>query len=233
MSSKKNPQLLFCLLLVLLLFILLFIITYCLLLYLLYYIIINSYNNTNAKLLACKTCLPHLEQYAEAACVSHSRKDIISVIIRHRTTLRSSSTIYNWYQQGVRWCRRCQDQVRTFSTTQKGRDQQQLTLFFMHILLLAKEEHHSSLSESYNEITNQPIKTMATRLQKCGISTTFRTNSIQYHNSFLPRTIHDLKKGQSGQTVSYSANTGLTLLLTPYRQAIQNLYRRIQTRLNK
>ena len=52
--------------------------------------------------------------------------------------------------------------------------------------------------------------TMATRPQKCGISTTFRTNSIRYHNSFLPRTIHDLKNGESEKTtVSYSVNTGL------------------------
>ena len=74
--------------------------------------------------------------------------------------------------------------------------------------ILAKEEHHS-LSESYNEIMKQPATTMTMRSQTRGIPATFRTSSTQYHNSFLPRTICVLK-GQSEQTVSYSANTGLT-----------------------
>ena len=73
----------------------------------------------------------------------------------------------------------------------------------MHIL--AKEQHHSSLSELYNVMMNQPTMSMTTRLQTHGIPATFRTT-----NSLLPRTIHDLK-GQSKQMVSYSANIGLTL----------------------
>ena len=60
--------------------------------------------------------------------------------------------------------------------------------------ILAKEEHHFSLSESYIEIM---------------ISATFRTSNTQFHNSCLSPTMSDLK-GQSEQTVSYSANTGLT-----------------------
>ena len=79
----------------------------------------------------------------------------------------------------------------------------------MRILLAKEEEHHSSLSESYNEIMEQPATTMTTRSQTRGIPATFQTNNTQYHNSFLSRTIRDLKD-QSEQTTSYSAYTGLT-----------------------
>ena len=51
---------------------------------------------------------------------------------------------------------------------------------------------------------------MATRSQTREIQATLQTNNTQYLNSFLPKTIRDLIKGQSEQTVSYSANTGLT-----------------------
>ena len=77
----------------------------------------------------------------------------------------------------------------------------------MHIL--AKIEHNSSLSESYIEMMNQPTITMKTKSQACGIPATFWTNNTQYNNSFLPRTIRDFESW-SEQTVSYSANTGLT-----------------------
>ena len=77
--------------------------------------------------------------------------------------------------------------------------------------IFVKEEHHSSLFESYNEMMKQPATTtMTTRSQTRAIPATFRTNNTQHHNSFLPKTIRDLIKGQSEQTVSYSANTGLT-----------------------
>ena len=72
----------------------------------------------------------------------------------------------------------------------KRRRDQRLKLLMR---ILAKEEHHSSLSESYNEIMNQPATTMTMRSQTRGIPATFRTNNTQYHNSFLPRTIRDLK----------------------------------------
>ena len=85
-------------------------------------------------------------------------------------------------------------------TLHKKRKNQRLRLLMR---ILAKEEHHSSLSESYNEIMNQPATTMTTRSQTRGIPAIFQTNSAQYHNSFLTQTIRDLK-GQSEQTVSYS-----------------------------
>ena len=117
-----------------------------------------------------------------------------------------------------------QDQAVRFIAGIKGRDgvedaKTRLGLIPLHtrkrdqrlrllMRFLAKEEHHSSLSESYNEIMKQPATTIITRSQTRGIPATFRTNNTQYHNSFLPRTIRNLK-GQSEQTTSYSANTGL------------------------
>ena len=155
----------------------------------------------NAKLLAYKTlCLPHLE-YAAAAWDPSSKKDISDI-------------------------EQLQDQAVLFTAGIKGRDgvenaNTRLGLIPLHkrrdlrlrllMQILAKEEHHSSLSESYNhnEIMKQPATTMTTRSQTRGIPATFQTNNTQYHNSFLPRTIRDLKS-QSEQPISYSANTGLT-----------------------
>ena len=82
-----------------------------------------------------------------------------------------------------------------------------LGLVPLHIL--AKEERHSARSESYDEIRNQPTTTMTARSQTSGIPATFRVNNTQFHSSFLPLIIRDLN-GPSRQTVSYSANTGLT-----------------------
>ena len=69
----------------------------------------------------------------------------------------------------------------------------------MHIL--AKDEHHSSLSELYNEIMNQPTNLV-----------TFRTNNTQFHNSFLPLTNLDLK-GRSNK------------LSSTVRDGLANVYR--------
>ena len=142
--------------------------------------------------------ITHLE-YAAAAWDPDSKKDI--------------SDIEQLQDQAVRFIAGIKGRVNVEDAkTRLGliplhkRRNQRLRLLMR---ILAKEEHHSSLSESYNEIMKQPVKTMTTRSQTSEIPATFRTNNTQYHNSFLPRTIHDLK-GQSGQTISYSANTGLT-----------------------
>ena len=74
------------------------------------------------------------------------------------------------------------------SLNKRRRDQR--LRFLMRIL--AKEEHPSPLSESYNEIMNQHTMTMTTKSQASGIPASFRTNNTQYHNNFLPQTIHAL-----------------------------------------
>ena len=49
----------------------------------------------------------------------------------------------------------------------------------MHIL--AKEEHHSSLSESYNEIMNHPATTMTTRSQLPSELIALSTTTVFFH----------------------------------------------------
>ena len=50
----------------------------------------------------------------------------------------------------------------------------------------AKEEHHSSLSESYNEIMNQPATTMTMRSQTRGIPSELTTLSTTTVFSYEP-----------------------------------------------
>ena len=87
------------------------------------------------------------------------------------------------------------------------------TIFQLSLLMriLAKENQHSNLSKSYNEIMNQPTTTMTMRSQTRGVSSAIlRTNNTQFHNSFLPQTIRDIE----GQNVSY---------IHIDRQGLQNL----------
>ena len=115
-----------------------------------------------------------------------------------------------------------QDQAVRFMASIKGRDGVKNSKTSLGLLLhkrkrdqwlrllmriFAKEEHHSSLFESYNEIMYQPATVMTARSQTREIPAAFQANSTVYHNSFLPPAIRDLK-GQSEQTVSYSAILG-------------------------
>ena len=68
----------------------------------------------------------------------------------------------------------------------KRRRSQRLSLL---MFILAWEEHHFSLSQSYNEIMSHPMRTMTTSSQMRGISATFWTNNTQFHNSCLPHII--------------------------------------------
>ena len=61
--------------------------------------------------------------------------------------------------------------------------------------ILAKEEHHSSLAKSYEHLMEQPTTSVTTRSQSHGMPATFRTNTSLFHDSFLPRTICDMKIG--------------------------------------
>ena len=88
----------------------------------------------------------------------------------------------------------------------KRRRGQQLKLLMR---ILAKEEHHSSLSESYNEIMSLPAMTMKTR------SITDMWDPSYQHSvpqQFSPRTIREIKGQNEQTTVSYSSanTTGLT-----------------------
>ena len=145
-------------------------------------------------------CLPNLE-YAVAARDPSSIKDIPDIEQPQDQAVRFIAGIKR--RGGVEDAR---TRLGLIPLHNKRRRDQRLRLL---IRILAKEEHHSSLSESYNEIMNQPTTTMTMKSQTCGIPATFRTSRTQYYNSLLPRTIRDLK-GQSEPTVSCSTNPGLT-----------------------
>ena len=61
--------------------------------------------------------------------------------------------------------------------------------------ILSKEDVHPVLLESYNEIINQNQTSAQTRAQTHEKPQSITTNTNSFHNSFLPRTIRDLKIG--------------------------------------
>jgi len=66
--------------------------------------------------------------------------------------------------------------------------------------ILQKEEYHPALSAAYDEliIINTPESFIQTRAQTLGQPRSVSTNC--YYNSFLPRTIRDLKGNNPCQT---------------------------------
>ena len=62
--------------------------------------------------------------------------------------------------------------------------------------ILSKEECHQALSSSYTELTrDKSTATVTTRAASNGIPTAISAMCTAYHNSFLPRTIRDLRIG--------------------------------------
>ena len=61
--------------------------------------------------------------------------------------------------------------------------------------ILSKEDVHPVLIESYNDIINQNQTSAQTRAQTHEKPQSITTNTNSFHNSFLPRTIRDLKIG--------------------------------------
>ena len=60
--------------------------------------------------------------------------------------------------------------------------------------ILSAEESHKTLSSAYDEITNcRRNTTMTTRAAEKGQPTSIYASTTAYHNSFLPRSIRDLK----------------------------------------
>jgi len=78
--------------------------------------------------------------------------------------------------------------------------------------ILAKEEQHLALSSAYDELLNKPTNsTIQTRSQARGQPRSVGANSTKYLNSFLPRTIRDLKIGHN-QSNNSEVNTAQTVL---------------------
>ena len=130
---------------------------------------------TNAKLLAYKTlCLPNLE-YAAASWDPSIKKDISDIKQLQDQEVRFIADIKG--RDGVEDAK---TRLGLIPLPKSRRDQ--WLRFLMHIL--AKEEHDSSLSESYNEIMKQSATTMTTRAQTRGIPselTTLSTTTVFSH----------------------------------------------------
>ena len=58
---------------------------------------------------------------------------------------------------------------------------------------LSREEVHPALTKSYDKIRSLPDNFIKTKAQSMGQPTSIQTNSRLYLNSFLPRTIIELK----------------------------------------
>ena len=59
--------------------------------------------------------------------------------------------------------------------------------------ILSDEEKHEALSSAYDEIINDRNNTSMTRAAARGEPTSIYTSTQLYHNSFLPRTVRDLR----------------------------------------
>lgn len=138
----------------------------------------------HARLIAYKTlCLPHLE-YACAVWDPVCKKDI--------------ATLENVQTDAVRFIANIKGREDVSPTMEKlgltplasRRRNKRLCLL---IQILSKEEHHPALSKSYDHIVNKTSSTVLTRSQAQGVPRSVTTNYSNYHNSFLPRTIRDMK----------------------------------------
>ena len=59
--------------------------------------------------------------------------------------------------------------------------------------ILQTEDTHSALSSAYDDLVDDHIVTMTTRSAARGELTSISTNSKCYHQSFLPRTIREMR----------------------------------------
>ena len=140
-----------------------------------------------ARLIAYKAlCLPHLE-YASAAWDPASKRDITDIEKVQIDAVRFISNIKGrGDDEGIM-------EKLGLQPLEQRRKNRRIGLL---LKILAKEEQHPALSTAYDDILNQPSN-MRTRSQTMGVPRSVGTNSNRYHNSFLPRTIRDLKIGPS------------------------------------
>ena len=62
--------------------------------------------------------------------------------------------------------------------------------------ILSDEGRHSALASAYEELVKtQPQRGVTTRASARGEPSSFHSSSTVHHNSFLPKTIRDLKLG--------------------------------------
>ena len=140
-----------------------------------------------ARLIAYKSlCRPHLE-YASCAWDPSSNREIEALEMVQNQGVRMISGL-----KGRRGVTEAKEKLQ-LQQLDVWRKNSRVKLLHK---ILSKEESHPALSASYDEIVNQPPTSVQTRRRATtrneprSISTTGNC----FHNSFLPRTIRDLKK---------------------------------------
>lgn len=138
----------------------------------------------HARLIAYKAlCLPHLE-YACAAWDPVSKKIICELENVQVDAIRFICNI-----RGRTDVKLAMEKLDLAPLSTRRRDKRICLL----LQILSKEEHHPALSAAYENLVSHPTSTVQTRSQTRGIPRSLGANSSRYHNSFLPRTIRDMK----------------------------------------
>ena len=140
-----------------------------------------------ARLIAYKAlCLPHLE-YASAAWDPTSKKEIADLENIQTSAVRFISQI-----KGRGDVKRAMEKLGLQLLDQRRRNQQ----LGLPMRILGKEEQHPALNSAYDDLLeHQNVGTVQTRSQTFGLPRSVGANSNKYLNSFLPRTIRDMRIG--------------------------------------
>jgi len=138
----------------------------------------------NAKLTAYKAlCRPHLE-YAAAAWDPSAAKDIDAIELVQNLAVRLITGIKG--REGVS---EAKEKLQLAPLQQRRKNAR----FSLLMKILAADESHPALNTAYEELTSQPKSTVETRAQARGVPRSVGASGNLYFNSFLPRTIRDMK----------------------------------------
>jgi len=138
----------------------------------------------SAKLLAYKSlCRPHLE-YSASVWDPAGKTLIHDIEMVQNTAVRFIDSIKG--REGVT---RSKEDLG-LDTLQTRRKNQRFNLLMR---ILSEEDSHSALCASYEQLINLPDNFVQTRAQSKGIPASIYTRNSSFYNSFLPRTIRELK----------------------------------------
>ena len=137
-----------------------------------------------AKLLAYKSlCRPHLE-YASASWDPFLRSHVNSIEMVQHQAVR--------FIAGLKGRESVTDakEKLLLEPLEQRRKNQRLALLMR---ILSEEGKRTALCTAYDSLINQEEHSMQTRARSQGLPPTVSTSRSLYHNSFVPRTIRDLK----------------------------------------
>ena len=137
-----------------------------------------------ARLIAYKSlCLPHLE-YASCAWDPSTKREIEALEIVQNQGVRMICGL-----KGRRGVTEAKEKLQLEQLVIRRKNSRVKLLN----KILSREEAHPALCSSYDEIINQPHTTVSTRSQTRNEPRSIAATGNCFHNSFLPRTIRDMK----------------------------------------